>query len=134
MIAQHLGSRVGNLSRSYNVARPWTPNAERSFKNNGTPLTELILADPRKLPAALFDSSPLVFPVGDLIAFLSGSGVRAFDTKTQSYQLDASSSSWTASGGGSFLGWSIGGSSSGSSSMSRSISTLSSLSIRFENI
>jgi hypothetical protein len=124
----------GKLSTAYNVARPWTANIERSYKANGTPLTELILADPRNLVPAMFDSSPLVFPVGDLIAFLSATGLRSFDTISQSSHLDSSSSSWTASGGGSFLGWSIGGGGSGSSSMTRSMSKMNSLSISFKNI
>jgi hypothetical protein len=124
----------GNLSKAYNVARPWTANIERSWKASGTPLTDLQLANPRALPPAMFDSAPLVFPIGDLIAFLSGQGVRGYDSTSQSYQMDSSSSSWTASGGGSFMGWSLGGGSSGSSSMISSISTMNSLSISFKNI
>jgi hypothetical protein len=124
----------GYLATSYNVARPWQAQLERSYKANGTPLTELMLADPRKMAPAMFDSSPLVFPIGDLIAFLSAQGIRSFDTSTQSYAMDSSTSSWNASGGGSFLGWSLGGGGSGSSTVTHSMTKLSSLSISFANI
>jgi hypothetical protein len=124
----------GNLSRAYNVARPWTANVERSYKSGGTPLTELLLADPRNWAPAMFDSSPLVFPVGDLIAFLSASGTHSFDTSSASYHLDSTQTSWNASGGGSFLGWSLGGSGGGSSSITHSMSKLHSLSISFRNV
>ncbi len=124
----------GNLSRAYNVARPWTANIERSYKAQNTPLTELLLADPRKWVPAMFDSSPLVFPVGDLIAFLSATGVRSFDTSSASYHLDSTQTSWNASGGGSFLGWSIGGGGGGSSSITHAMSKLNSLSISFKNL
>jgi hypothetical protein len=124
----------GFLSTAYNVARPWTPNVERSFRASGTPLNEFILADPRKLVPAMFDSSPLVFPVGDLVSFLSAVGVRGFDTIHQESSLSTSSSSWLASGGASFLGWSIGGGGSGSSSMTRSSTKLSSIDIHFDNL
>jgi hypothetical protein len=124
----------GNLSRAYNVARPWTANIERSYKSGGTPLTELMLADPRNWVPSMFDSSPLVFPVGDLIAFLSGQGLRSFDTMSASSHLDSTQTSWTASGGGSFLGWSVGGGGGGSSSITHSMSKLNSLSISFQNL
>jgi hypothetical protein len=122
------------LSRAYNVARPWTANVERSYKNGGTPLTELLLADPRNWVPAMFDSSPLVFPVGDLIAFLSAQATYQFDTSSASYHLDSTQTSWTASGGGSFLGWSIGGGGGHSSSITHTMSKLNSLTISFENV
>jgi hypothetical protein len=124
----------GYLSRAYNVGRPWTANIERSFAANHTPLDEFILADPRKLAPAMFDSSPLVLPIGDLRAFLTKKGERGFDTIHQSSQLNSSSSSWNASGSGHYLFWSAGAGGSGSSSMSSSVSKLNSLSISFENI
>jgi len=128
-----------NLSSAYNVARPWHAQLERSLKNPPpptppNPLTDLYLANPRGLPPTLFDIAPLVFPVGDLVAFLSAPGVRGYDSSSQSYQLDSSSKSWTASGGGSFLGWSLGGGASGSTSMTTSVSTMNSLSISFKNL
>jgi len=124
----------GNMALSYNVARPWTANVERSYQKDGTPLTELFLANPQNCVPAMFDSSPLVFPIGDLIAFLSGQGVRGFNTSTYSYTLSTSQSSWNASGGGSFLGWHLGGGGSGSSSISNSMTQLNSLAISFANI
>lgn len=125
---------LANLSQSYNIARPWTANVERSYMRQGTPLTELFLSDPRRVVPAMFDASPLVFPVGDLIAFLSGNGLRDFNTGTYSSQLDETARSWTASGGGGFLGWSFGAGGSGSSSWSRSISKMSSVDISFKNL
>jgi uncharacterized membrane protein YgcG len=122
------------LSSAYNMARPWTANIERSFKRSGTPLTELILANPKNLVLSMFDSSPLVLPVGDLIAFLSAVGVHSLDTNTYDYHLDTASSSWNASGGGSFLGFSLGGGGSGSSTITHSVSRMTSLSISFRNI
>ena len=124
----------GNLSDAYSVARPWTANVERSYKADGAPLTELLLANPKNWVPAMFDASPLVFPIGDLIAFLSGNGLQSFSTSTYSYTLNQSQSSWNASGGGSFLGWHLGGGGSGSSSMSTSMTQLNSLKISFANI
>jgi hypothetical protein len=122
------------LSTAYNVARPWTANIERSFRQSGTPLTELLLADPKNLVPSMFDSSPLVLPVGDLISFLSATGLRSFDTSTSDFHLDTASSSWNASGGGTFFGYSLGGGGSGSSTVTHSVSKMSSLSISFKNI
>ena len=124
----------GFLSTAYNIARPWTANVERSFRASGTPLNEFILADPRKLVPAMFDSSPLVFPIGDLVSFLTEVGVRGFDTIHQESSLSASSSSWLAGGSVSFLGWSVGGGGSGSSSMTRSSTKLRSIDIHFDNL
>jgi hypothetical protein len=124
-----------NLSTAYNIARPWTANVERSYKQGGTPLTEALLADPRNWTPAQFDSSPLVLPVGDLVAFITApASSHSFDTSSYQYHLDHSESSWTASGGASFLGWSIGGGGSGSSSITHSMTKLNSLSISFNNI
>src|SRR5262249_22312132 len=94
----------------------------------------LILANPRNLVPAMFDSSPLVLPIGDLRKFLKDRGERSFDTLSTSFQLDESSRRWNASGGGSFLFWSAGGGASGSSSMSNSVSKMSSLSVSFQNL
>lgn len=125
---------VGHLASSYNIIRPWNAQAERGYRESGTPLTPILLADERSLPPAIFDSSPLVMPVGDLVKFLSSVGLRGFDTKTQSSRLDAGSSSWAGSGGGSFFGISLGGGGGGSSTFSRSVSKMTSYDISFKNI
>lgn len=122
------------LGRAYNVARPWQAQTERNYKAQNTPLTEVLLADPTKLPPVHFDSSPLIFPLGDLNAFLTAQGIRSAESKTLSKQIDESTRSWSASGGGSFLGWSIGGGGSGSTSFSKSIEKMSSLEMKFENV
>ena len=120
---------LSTLSTAFNIARPWNAQTERSFKAQNTPLTDLILADPTKLPPAIFDSSPLILPVGDLMAFLSNQGTRAFNTSTFSSTLDSGSSSWVASGSGSLWGISLGGGGSGSSSFSHSVSKLNSFDV-----
>jgi hypothetical protein len=126
---------IALLGSTYNVARPWTAQTERAQKQAGAPLTDIILADVNKLAPAIFDSAPLVFPVGDLTAFLSApNGNFGFDTGHQSFTLDQGTSSWAASGGGSFFGWSLGGGGSGSSSYSHSMSLLNSISLSFANM
>jgi hypothetical protein len=122
------------MGSEYNVNRPWTANIERSYERNGSALSDLILANPRNLVPAMFDSSPLVLPIGDLRKFLKDRGERSFDTLSTSFQLDESSRRWNASGGGSFLFWSAGGGASSSSSMSNSVSKMSSLSVSFQNL
>jgi hypothetical protein len=122
------------LGSEYNINRPWTANIERSLVRNGTPLTDLILANPRNFVPAMFDSSPLVLPIGDLRKFLTDKGERGFDTQTTSFELNESSRRWNASGGGSFLFWSASGGGSGSSSMSRSVSKMTSIGVSFQNL
>lgn len=122
------------LSRAYNINRPWNAQTERSWKASGMPLNDILLSDFTRLPPALFDSAPLVMPIGDLTAFLAGKGKRTFDTMTASSTMDSGTDSWSASGGGSFMGWSLGGGGSGSSSFSKSMSKLNSIKIGFENI
>lgn len=125
---------IAALGRSYNIARPWQAITELSFKADGSPLNEILLADPTKLAPALFDSAPLILPIGDMRAFLTNSGLRSFDTNTYSSTITASSRSWTAGGSGSFLGISLGGGGSGSSSFSKSISKMTSFHADFKNI
>jgi hypothetical protein len=122
------------LSTAYNLTRPWSAQTEKWYKTSPTPLSPETLADPTKLVPALFDSSPAVMPIGDLVEFLSGSGLRTFDTLSASSETDAGTDAWNASGGGRVLGWSLGVGGSGSSSFSHSMSKLNSLKISFENI
>lgn len=126
---------VAALGRTFNIARPWQAEVERSFKKNGIPLNELLLADSTKLSPSSFDFSPLIFPIGDLVRFLSeGPGTHSFSTVTTSSQVDNEAKSWTAGGGGSFLGFSLGGGGSGSSTFAKSVSQLNSIEISFKNI
>jgi hypothetical protein len=125
---------ISVLSSAYNVALPWTAQTERSFGSSGSPLNDLMLGDVNKIPPARFDISPLIAPVGDLKAFLSQDGNMGFDTGSQSSQLSGGTRSWAASGGGSFLGWSLGGGGSGSSSFSRSMSQLNRITLSFKNM
>ncbi len=125
---------VSNLSSAYNIYRPWNAQTERGYKDAGTPLTPLMLANPLVLPPSLFDSSPLVMPVGNLVAFLSASGVRAFDTSKYSSRLETGTDTWVASGSVGLFGISLGGGGSGSSSFSRSVSKLSTYDVSFKNV
>jgi tetratricopeptide (TPR) repeat protein len=122
------------LSKAYNIVRPWNAQTERANRAQGTPLSDLILADATRLPPALYDSSPLIMPVGDLTSFLSKSGIRSFDTSSYSSHLDAGSSSWNAGGSASFFGISLGGGGAGSSSFSHSVTKMNSLDMSFKNV
>lgn len=119
------------LSKAYDIARPW--NAQTELGAN-PPLTDLYLADPTHLPLSMYDSSPLVFPVGNLVQFLSGNGARSFNSRTYKSTTDSGTDSWNASGGGSFLSWSLGGGGSGSSSFSKTMTHLESFQVSFKNV
>jgi cob(I)alamin adenosyltransferase len=128
---------IDNLSvmgSAFNIARPWSARTERDKATSGKPLTDVFLADFTKLSPAIYDSSPLILPIGDLNAFLKGQGTREFDTSSFSSTLDAGNSSWSASGRGSFLGWSLGGGGSGSSSYKNYRDKLTSMKFALDNI
>jgi hypothetical protein len=122
------------LDKSMNLARPRYAQTEIDDTASGQKLTDTTLADPHQTPAALFDSSPLILPIADLKAFILNPGGRAFDTLTTSHQISTGSSSWYGSGGGSFLGWGIGGGGSGASSYSTDVSSMKSVQLGFKNI
>jgi hypothetical protein len=126
---------LGFLGSAYAMARPWFAQVEVEQKQAGAPITALMLGDVHNLNPGMFDEGPLILPQGNLLTFLNApAGNFGFDTGHQSYQLSAGASSWAASGGVSFAGWSVGGGGSGSSSFSHSMSTLNSVTLSFDNV
>lgn len=123
------------LSDAYEMARPWYAQVEIEQKEAGNPVSSTMLNDAHTLNPGMFDIGPLILPQGNLNSFLTTpAGKFGFDTGTQSYDLTQEASSWAASGGVSWGGWSIGGSGGGSSSYSNEVKTLNSISINFDNI
>jgi hypothetical protein len=123
------------LGSAYAMARPWFAQVEIEQKQAGAPITALMLGNVQNLNPGMFDEAPLILPQGNLSTFLTApAGNFGFDTGHWSYQLSQGASSWAASGGVSFSGWSVGGGGSGSSSFSRSMTTLNQITLSFDNI
>lgn len=122
------------LSSSFDIARPRYAQTELDQAASGERLTDIMLADPKRTPAALFDRSPLILPIADLRSFLTNEGSRTFDSSRESRQISSGSESWFASGGASFFGWQVGAGGSGSSSYRRDVENSVSLNISFKNI
>ncbi|MBF9234438.1 hypothetical protein [Microvirga alba] len=122
------------LQSSFDIARPRYAQTEIDMAASGERLTDLRLADPHQTPGALFDRSPLILPMADFRLFLTNQGGHDFDSRTESKQIGSGSSSWNASGGASFFGWSLGGGGSGSSSSRNEMRSLKGMKISFKNI
>jgi hypothetical protein len=123
------------LSDAYEMARPWYAQVEIEQKEAGNPISSTMLNDAHTLNPGMFDIGPLILPQGNLASFLNApSGSFGLDTGHQSYDLTQEQSSWAASGGVSWGGWSIGASGGGSSSYSNEVKTLNSISVHFDNI
>lgn len=127
-------NNLDSLSGSFDIARPRYAQTELDLISAGQRLTDLTLADPRQTPAALFDRSPLILPMADFKAFVTGTGGRSFDSSAESKQISSGSQNWYGSGGAGFFGWNIGGGSSGSSSYRRDVESSKALKISFKNV
>ena len=130
------------LSDTYKESRPLQPSFEISMKKaeakGGMTITDLTFANPDYQVPSLFDLSPSLYPLGDLVAFLNNTGSRAFSITKSSTYTYKHDSQWSAGGNARFslFGIGFGGSANASSASSymQAISKLNTISGSFENI
>jgi len=127
---QKLLDVMNELSDTKKLVRPKRPTFERTVKD----VSDLTFANPTLRNNATMDTSPAMYPVGDLVKFLKLPGTRTLAINKSSTSAEQHDRSWSAGGSVRFGFFSLGGSGSGSSSYRQDIKKSAGLSIGFENI
>lgn len=127
---QKLLDVLNELSDTKKLVRPKRPTFERTVKD----VTDLTFANPTLRNNATMDTSPPIYPVGDLVKFLKLPGPKSFSVNKGSVAAEQHDRSWSAGGSIGYGMFSIGGSASGSSSFRQDISKSAGISVGFENL
>jgi hypothetical protein len=121
---------ITELSETKKLVRPKRPTFERTVKD----VTDLTFANPTLRNNATMDSSPAMYPLGDLVKFLKLPGVRQISITKASTSAAQHDKSWSAGGSVSYGFFSLGGGGSGSSHFREDIKKSGGISISFENM
>lgn len=121
---------LSQFTKTSMISRPRRPSFERTVDG----VDELTFADPKVRIDAICDTSPPIYPLGDLVKFLKEPGTRNVTIEKNSTVTTRHDSQWSAGGSARFGFFKIGGGGSGSSSYSSVITKTNSISLNFINI
>lgn len=127
---------VAEMAETKKIARPLRPTFEKTTQGANS---DLFYADRTKTPEALCDISLPIYPLGDLVKFITDTGEREpINIQKGTSFTHKHDESWSGGGKASIpifnVGIGFGGGASGSSSFIKNVKTAIGISIKFENI